>query len=409
VIDPERIQNVELVRNLFHKLAGLVELRIETAGERGAEGLLSAVSEAEAHDLRARLYAAPEHRGSPGSAPSQAGTSVDAPAGGSGARPDGPPAFRRPGPPEPGRAEVLHDLGLAELLGYGVSAGRVGAAVIVAGVLLEWGGLFAPGALRDTVGQLRGATAIGLVLFTLAGAYVTSVIGAVVRHSGFRMVRSPRGVRIEGGLFTTRGVEIPLGKVQVVRVEEPLVRRLMGYGSMHVETAASGAPQEEAAAEGFVPMVPGDELARVAGVVLPRLDVDPWSQRLRPPAARALRRAVFARTLRWGVVAGGAAAFGGQIGLLALALLGPVLAWADWRGQGWWVSARSIVSRRGFLRRDTWILPRDKVQSAHIGQGPLQRWHGLASVELWAAGTRVVLPDLDEDEARRVFAAVASR
>jgi putative membrane protein len=41
VIDPARIQNVEIVQNVFHKLAGLVELRIETAGEAGAEGSLA--------------------------------------------------------------------------------------------------------------------------------------------------------------------------------------------------------------------------------------------------------------------------------------------------------------------------------------------------------------------------------
>lgn len=378
VIDPARIQNVEIVQNLFHKLAGLVELRIETAGDRGAEGLLSAISEADARDLRARLYT--------GSAPVGAATI------------------------EPtARPQVLHDLGLAELIGYGVSAGRVGAAAIVAGVLLEWGGLFAPGAVRDTFVGLRGATALGVVLFALAGAYATSVVGAVVRHSGFRMVRTARGVRIEGGLFTTRGVEIPLGKVQLVRVEEPLVRRLMGYGSLQVETAASGAPQEDAVPEGFVPMVPDDELARMAGIVLPGLDVDPWTERLSPPAPRALWRGVVARTLRWALLGGAVAAYTSHVALVLLALLGPLLAWADWRAQGWSVSARSVVARRGFLQRDTWILLRDKVQSVHVGQGPLQRWHGLASVEVWAAGARVVLPDLREAEARRVFEALATR
>ena len=43
-IDPARIQNIELVQNLFHTWSGLVELRIETAGEQTTEGLLSALS-----------------------------------------------------------------------------------------------------------------------------------------------------------------------------------------------------------------------------------------------------------------------------------------------------------------------------------------------------------------------------
>ncbi|MGB0639301.1 MAG: PH domain-containing protein, partial [Myxococcota bacterium] len=43
-IDPERIQNVELVKNLFHTWTGLVEVRIDTAGEQSTEGLLSALT-----------------------------------------------------------------------------------------------------------------------------------------------------------------------------------------------------------------------------------------------------------------------------------------------------------------------------------------------------------------------------
>ena len=64
-IDPERIQNVERVRNPIHKLAGLVEVRLETAGDVKTEGLLSALSEEAATDLigdidRARGQASPE-------------------------------------------------------------------------------------------------------------------------------------------------------------------------------------------------------------------------------------------------------------------------------------------------------------------------------------------------------------
>jgi putative membrane protein len=55
LIDPARIQNMEVIRNIFHRMAGLAELRIDTAGEGGAEGLLSAISIAEANQLRAEL------------------------------------------------------------------------------------------------------------------------------------------------------------------------------------------------------------------------------------------------------------------------------------------------------------------------------------------------------------------
>ena len=48
VIPPERIQNVELTRNVFHRMSGLVEVRVETASGTDIEGQLSALSEHEA-------------------------------------------------------------------------------------------------------------------------------------------------------------------------------------------------------------------------------------------------------------------------------------------------------------------------------------------------------------------------
>ena len=42
-VDPKRVQNIEMVQNPLHKLAGLVELRIETAGDASTRGLLSAL------------------------------------------------------------------------------------------------------------------------------------------------------------------------------------------------------------------------------------------------------------------------------------------------------------------------------------------------------------------------------
>ena len=58
VIDPARIQNVGEVRNIFHNLTGLVEVRIETAGDVRTEGVLSALSVQNANGLIAALEAA---------------------------------------------------------------------------------------------------------------------------------------------------------------------------------------------------------------------------------------------------------------------------------------------------------------------------------------------------------------
>ena len=51
VIDPDRVQNVELTRNLFQRPFGLVEVRIETASGTDVEGMLSALRREDAEAL----------------------------------------------------------------------------------------------------------------------------------------------------------------------------------------------------------------------------------------------------------------------------------------------------------------------------------------------------------------------
>jgi putative membrane protein len=374
VIDPSRIQNVEIVQNVFHKLAGLVELRIETAGDTGAEGMLSALSVKEANLLRERLHAT-QHPAAPADAP----------------------------PPE----ELLA-ITLPELVGYGVSAGRVGAVVLAAGLALEVLGQVSPERVAAGMDRMRRGSMIGLVLLALAGGYAFSVGGAVLRHYGFLLLRSPRGLRFEAGLFTRRGVEMALSKVQLVRVDEPWMRRLMGYGTLVVETAASGAPGEAPAPEGFLPMVPTEEQSDVARMVLPRLDVDPWTEPLRPAAARAAVRAVVAGTVRWAMFGAFLGWFFGW-GWLGIAPVGGVIGWLDWRRQGWRLTPRHVVGRGGFLTRRTWIIPREKIQSVHLASDPLLRRYGLARVTVWVAGSSMTLPTLETAEAEALFADLTRR
>jgi uncharacterized membrane protein YdbT with pleckstrin-like domain len=141
----------------------------------------------------------------------------------------------------------------------------------------------------------------------------------------------------------------------------------------------------------------------VLGIVLPGLDVDPWQDALRPAAPRALWRMGVRATWRWGLFALFLRfALGSWWGLLVLPW-GWTAAWLDWRTQGWLLTPRYVVARRGFWRRQTWVLARAKLQSVHREQGPLARLNGLAHLVAWVAGDRVVLPDVREADADAAF------
>lgn len=376
IIDPARIQNIEIVQNVFHRLAGLVELRLETAGEAGIEGMLSAISEADANALRDAL---------------------------SNARGTTTPGTQAPPPEEVGRVELV------ELVGYGLSTSRIGAGILVFGIASDLLGQLGQDRANAVLSRSGPTSWLGLFLIGVAFAYASSVANALLRFYGFRLLRGARGIATVAGLLTQRRVEIPPRKVQVLRVDQPVLRRLMGYATVQIETAGSGIPGEPGSSDAMIPMVAVDDVDRTLSMVLPGLPETLFAAPLLPAAPRALLRALISATLRWGVVIAGLSRLGGGPWWLLLWMYAWIATWLDWRSQGWHVDETVIVSRRGFPTRRTWILLREKVQSVHHEQGPLMRANGLGRLTVWVAGTRISLPDLHENESRRLFEDLSAR
>ncbi|MEL6343932.1 MAG: PH domain-containing protein [Myxococcota bacterium] len=368
VLDPNRIQNIELAQNPFHKLAGLVELRIETAGDASTEGMLSALDVNEAEALKSSLEGLVRSRqGADAAAPDDDG-------------------------------ELLVRNSLPELLAFGLSKRRIGTVALLFAVGMEALTYLDPTQTQQVVSSLTTPRLIGAILLAFSGTLLFSGGQAIIQHFGFWLrLRGDRLVSREG-LLTRRSVEIPRSKVQIIRVDQPWLRRQMGYGTMYIETAALGmADGEVRQAEGVIPMAPNDALDRLVNDAAPDVAIDPWSATLRPAHPRALYRLCIAGLVRssgLAVVLIALLPWPYAFGALALVPLSLPISWLDWRHQGWLVTPQAILSRRGFLKRQTWVIARNKLQSVHMGQTPLMRWHGLAGVSVSVAGSEVRLPDV---------------
>lgn len=381
VLDPARIQNIELVQNLFHKAAGLVELRVETAGDASSHGLLSALDVAEAERLRAELRALVAAQ-RPGAAPLPLGAA-----------------------PEAGQPPLL-ELSALELLAYGLSRRTVGTVAVLTAVGLEIFGRLGPQVAEKAQRAMTPQVLLPAVVLAFAGSWLWSAGSALLRHWRYRLWLSGGELITEEGLTTRRRAEIPRKKLQIVRADEPLLRRMMGYGSLLFETAALGvADGRLRQAEGVAPMVPAHRLGELCAVALPALRFDPWQAALRPAHRRALHRAVVARTLRSLVFSAVLIGLFPRYGWasVALVLAAPGLAYLDWRWQGWRLTPGVVLARTGFFTRSTWVVSRDKIQSVAVVQGPLMRQHGLGRVIIRVAGTAVALPDVAIDEALQIL------
>ncbi|MGQ4414200.1 PH domain-containing protein [Streptomyces sp. SAS_269] len=96
----------------------------------------------------------------------------------------------------------------------------------------------------------------------------------------------------------------------------------------------------------------------------------------------------------------------GAFALLPLALA----AWfwrllgRNWRSWRYTERADDLLIRRGVLWREETVVPYGRMQLVEVTSGPLERYFGLASVQLHtaAAATDAVVPGLDPAEAERL-------
>ncbi len=294
----DRLQAVDVVRPLVGRALGLAELRLEVAGGSSAEAPLAYLAEPAAQALRAELLARA--------------------AGLDHQTPEAPEAVIAHVPLK--RLVVGQALSAATLIGLPVLLGLV----VVAAVIGEW--------------SLLGLTV------PLALSIVPMIARSVIVHFDFTIAESPDGLRLRSGLLETRAQTVPPGRVQAVRIVQPLLWRRRGWCKVEINVAGY-AGDDQSKASVLLPVAPLDEAHAVLQRVLPHVD------------------------------------------LRAMTLYGvaPGARWCDplgWRFESAGADERVFVARRGRWRRETDIVPHERVQSARITQGPLQRRLDLATVHL---------------------------
>jgi putative membrane protein len=187
---------------------------------------------------------------------------------------------------------------------------------------------------------------------------------------GTVVAAAPDGLRLRSGLVQTTAETIRPGRVQGVRLVEPLVWRAFGWCRLEVDVAGPKQRHENRSESqrlrALIPVGSRAEADQVIGELLSTRPV---------PALRAPRAARWKAPLTYHFLA--------------------------WGGNDRYVAA----SRGRVCRKTTWV-PLEKVQSVRWVQGPVQRRLGLASVRLDVAGRRVTasIEDRGTAEADEIFA-----
>ncbi|MDQ1028348.1 putative membrane protein [Streptomyces umbrinus] len=320
----ERIQAVDVTQPLLARVAGVAKLKLDVVGTDKKDEL-AYLGQEEARILRAELLAraagfAPETAHEVGEAPVQ---------------------------------RLLH-----------VPAGVLAVSLVLTGA--TWGTLAAalvvPPLLWFATHSVWTVLATALPLLGAAGA---SSVGRFVGEYDWTVGESPDGLRIDHGLLDRTHETVPPGRVQTVRIVEPLLWRRRGWVRVELDVAGSSNSV-------LVPVAPREVADAVIARVLPGVTVP--TSLARPP-----RRAGWC-----------------------------VPFW--WRGYGLAVTDTVFVARHGLLRRSIALVPHAKVQSVRLEQGPWQRHKGLADVRVDTGANKTVTARLrDASEAAELLYGQADR
>lgn len=330
-----QVQAIDVVQTGLARVFGLAELRLRMAGADSSGGRLACLPLADAERLREQLLAmgqATARRGAaPGTASQVGAAGAPGPAGAA-----GPASAAAPTGPE----RVL----------FRVQSERLAGAII----------LSRPGAYAGTaiavvilVIALTGKPGIIVPFLVFGFGIVTSVWRQFNTEFGTVVAEAPDGLRLRSGLIQTAAETIRPGRVQAVRLVEPLFWRAFGWCRLEVDVAGPRQRRENRS-EGqrlraLIPVGSRADADRMLGELL----TDP------PRPTHAAPAGARVKTL----------------------LSYHFLAWAG--------DDRYVVASRGRICRKTTWVPLEKVQSIRWVQGPWQRRLRLATIRLDVAGRRV--------------------
>lgn len=389
-----RIHNVALHQTLLHRLFGVAEVRLESAGGQKPEAEMRVLKLADASALEALV----RRRGVAAVGESGAATPEDT-------------------------GTVLLSLPPAELLRLGLVSNR--GMLVVAGAAAatsqfnpqlwsigfeRWGkALFGYAGSHQFAFADYALAGTSLVLGFIALLRLFSMVIALLQYYGFRLEEHGRRLTVERGLFTRLRTSAPRRRIQAFTLREGVLHRLLKRRALEVETAVAETGNDQRALRELAPIARPDACDDLVHHVLPRASWPPtqW-QALHPRAWWRLSLPGAALSLLL------AAALGWHFG--AWGLLG--LLWLPWamfvarhhaRHAGYACDAVLVAVRGGWWSRHWRFAEIDKLQALQLRQSPLDRRLGMASLWLDTAGAGALsealcIRHVPEAEARELYA-----
>ncbi|WP_239804706.1 PH domain-containing protein [Croceicoccus hydrothermalis] len=393
----DRIQDVSLSETLLSRLFGLVEVQFETGAGGKEEVTLAYVTAAEGarlreqvRDRRARLS---------GDGNGAEGTSAT---------------------PATEAAQTVFAMDNRRLVTFGAFEFSLLVFAVLAAGFQQFEFLLSPLIWNDSfweelIGQQGEYVAAAGIALAIAGAvlglgtlllvgFVTGMVRTILGDYRFLLERTDKGFRRRRGLLTRSDVVMPLHRVQAATIGTGAIRRLFGWYGLSFVSLASDKSEASHVVAPFATMAEIARIVAITGIDLPDADTR-WHR----PDSRYFTDAALIGAVPLLLVAAGLAVSPYWLfAAIPVVIAGLIAAsrWLQWRRHRHALDDATLFGQVGLLSPELTAVPRIRLHSVEIAQGPLARMRGYARLHFGLAGGSFAIAGIGLEEARAVRARV---
>ncbi len=374
-IPVRRVQNVDINRNIVHRIFDIAELRIETAGGTSAEASLRFLELDDAEELRNEIRKLKDRRKSSNKQEQDSG------------RED----------------YVLTDRNLIMLSLLGQAP-----LTVVTASLLFTASIVALTILTQTTSQIVA----GLILTVLGVPILTGIItlfasiSTFTKYYDFSVGRKNDAIEYEMGLINRKGGTIPKEKIQTLVIDENFIERHLGYATLKIETAGADTEEQINTSTAVIPFDTRENIINYAE------KIGEFQTREFKHIDQKAKTRYFRRYLLISAISAlpvlGLLIFGVNPAIilipLTLALVAKKASELKWKNIGYFGGENNVFIRRGFWNRKTYVVPYFRVQNLVKSESIFQRRWEQATITIDTAGSIWTNPriiDMDTEQASK--------
>lgn len=381
----DRIQTINFTQTIIHQFFNVVSLNIDTAGSKGNEFSIKALSKEKAEDIRRFILSNRQEIIT--NREEEDSTTTDF-----------IPSIKE---------TPLLRLSISDLLKIGVSQNHLRTIGVIIAFFFGLSDYVEELIGKDTFEQLWKYFGSGflkilsIVFFLLIASFFISLFRTVLRYFDLVFFKTPNGFKIQSGLFTRQEQSAQIQKIQLIQWSTNPIKKYFGLSALYLRQAASGAIARKQTI--YIPGCYDDQIQTVRQTYFPNEVTTDFTNHQISPLIIG-RRVLYFGLLPSIFLMLNSYQHGWKASLWLL-LIPVVYLLSVYYHQKWKydISTEGLRTQKGMIGEEASLLRWNKVQSVNIQQSIYQRRKELADLTFYTAGGAVKIPYIELAKAEAIM------